>query len=986
MEDLRRRQTLGPSFNMNPSSNPKTIVSGPSGRTSALTASSSVDQDTFQDEQKALLISRPTRTRPYPPLKRHHLPQSKGIPPFRDSSDQSTSSSSFKRSRRIAKLDEFTGKTVLSDDNEDELGSAQWTENSADEGVGESTKLRNMVDMSGPIEGEEDSGSDEMSLKASSPPPELPAARRSPNGRSRNNAFVLSAKESLEIEDKKERRAAEVKMHQQKNTLPSFKRKDDSTSAGQSFGFTSNAFSSLSSSKERPRTTMKSKKPTDSSSEDESLSFVKPTKRSLSESIVSSSKPGFKPLSAYAPGPSKFSSTRLKSTGYHDSPPGPALNTLLLSTDTDPVTPRATMTQSDSKSRTNIVGAKPVIPFPITLSNQSSSSTPTAATTVTANSQSSNPGLSIAFGGDSDLSDLTDLEDEHDPSTRTNTDCDSDSHNDNEATPKRKRSGKKKTSPIRKVQRTLNLKEKQTDKKPIPVKSRMAPVGLMATISKLTGARSSSSTSLGGGESIGKNSKEVGAVDNGEDADGGNVAEQGGEGSLTVQERIFLQTKAMERDEAAQRLQAKKRPQKIKPKSLCPYCSERLPSAPSAKLEAILSFLHSVSQPSPTVTNPGARKLPMAQSINACALHRSESLLIPLAKKKRWPMQINWENYISRIKSEPIVRRLKTIVKEKEDSLFYDFAKERVRDLGKGQSRSARGQFEVFEKCQPGYFGEIGQILFHQTLSELFIDPPSCPIEPYLPCEPVVTSATASPLTASDFLYFVLIPELTIILIQQDLGLDRFKDAFDVMAESREYGNSRFAAEEGETVGGVLMTGFLEGDLIEENGIQAVRGRGLGGDELGIDGDLGGELKRRTSSRRANGASAVSYEESDTDLDGEGEGRGGKAVARTKKKKRGERKPREESEDEDAERKTRGVRVAPRPRVSYPGSKNRPKQEGSMEIVIVGESLKPTAAEQKRPDESLDELDDYEFEEPTSDEEPTGLAADTITVDQHIFN
>lgn len=120
-------------------------------------------------------------------------------------------------------------------------------------------------------------------------------------------------------------------------------------------------------------------------------------------------------------------------------------------------------------------------------------------------------------------------------------------------------------------------------------------------------------------------------------------------------------------------------------------------------------------------------------------------------------------------------------------------------------------------------FGEIGQILFHQTLKEIFIDPSPERTQPHLPVEPLVTTQTASPLTPSDFLYFVLIPELAIILIQEDLALARPRDAFDVMAASREYGNSRFAAEEGEKAGGVLMRGFIDGDVVEDNGIQAMR-------------------------------------------------------------------------------------------------------------------------------------------------------------------
>lgn len=102
-------------------------------------------------------------------------------------------------------------------------------------------------------------------------------------------------------------------------------------------------------------------------------------------------------------------------------------------------------------------------------------------------------------------------------------------------------------------------------------------------------------------------------------------------------------------------------------------------------------------------------------------------------------------------------------------------------------------------------YGEIGQILFHQTLSSAYM-----PLKSTLasPDRPVLTAALTSPLTPSDFVYFVLVPEVAVRLIQQDLDLKRSVDAFDVFMKSRAYGNSRFAAEEGEIVGGALMKGW----------------------------------------------------------------------------------------------------------------------------------------------------------------------------------
>lgn len=152
-------------------------------------------------------------------------------------------------------------------------------------------------------------------------------------------------------------------------------------------------------------------------------------------------------------------------------------------------------------------------------------------------------------------------------------------------------------------------------------------------------------------------------------------------------------------------------------------------------------------------------------------------------------------------------------------------------------SHSSRLKIDPPSFFLPASFGEIGQILFHQMLSSIFIPSRRSSVSHYGTSLPLLSTSTAFPLTPSDFVYFVLIPELAIQLIMEDLAIE-YAEAFAVMQQSRAYGNSRFAAEEGEAVGGVLMQGWdeegVEMDDGEEDGIfvsRRRRNRDMGGKE-----------------------------------------------------------------------------------------------------------------------------------------------------------
>lgn len=79
-----------------------------------------------------------------------------------------------------------------------------------------------------------------------------------------------------------------------------------------------------------------------------------------------------------------------------------------------------------------------------------------------------------------------------------------------------------------------------------------------------------------------------------------------------------------------------------------------------------------------------------------------------------------------------------------------------------------------------GSYGELGFVIIHQTLCDLF---PPASFDP----------AAALPLTPADFIGHVLVPEAAVNLITEDLGLSR-ADAITTLRESVEYGVAMFPA------------------------------------------------------------------------------------------------------------------------------------------------------------------------------------------------
>ncbi|KAG9309877.1 hypothetical protein JVU11DRAFT_9906 [Chiua virens] len=231
------------------------------------------------------------------------------------------------------------------------------------------------------------------------------------------------------------------------------------------------------------------------------------------------------------------------------------------------------------------------------------------------------------------------------------------------------------------------------------------------------------------------------------------------------------------------------------PSTICPYCDEELPSHPTPLLQHLLVTARKKSVSDPRPRNRGGLRAPLTVYISVCQRHRFESHQLPIATKKGWPKTIDFTKVPLRVKK--MKKALESIILDKDDisdvenldideqpkgpkrkSIFWREVKKEVKKKGIRAVVGVKGQFASFEKTQPGYYGEQGSVIIHQTLFDLF--PPSN-LDPSL----------ISPLTPAEFIQRILVPEAAVRLIAQDLCLD-IEDAAVTLRESAQYGVAMF--------------------------------------------------------------------------------------------------------------------------------------------------------------------------------------------------
>ncbi|KZP01572.1 hypothetical protein CALVIDRAFT_551954 [Calocera viscosa TUFC12733] len=218
------------------------------------------------------------------------------------------------------------------------------------------------------------------------------------------------------------------------------------------------------------------------------------------------------------------------------------------------------------------------------------------------------------------------------------------------------------------------------------------------------------------------------------------------------------------------------------PKQICPFCDEPWPEQPSKRLTALLDQITAQAWKEPRYANPNGLSAPMEIFVTLCTLHRSESSHIPEGIAQGWPTSIDFRAIAARLQVKK--HRLAKFIIDPSVSPFFQAAKNDIIEKGARVAASAFGQYETFERCQPGYYGERGMVVIQRALMSMFPD---------------INPSHCNPLSIDDFVRQALVPEAAILLIREDLELDR-ANALAVLLKSRKYGMAQFPERDaGET-------------------------------------------------------------------------------------------------------------------------------------------------------------------------------------------
>ncbi|KZT37754.1 hypothetical protein SISSUDRAFT_987200 [Sistotremastrum suecicum HHB10207 ss-3] len=205
-----------------------------------------------------------------------------------------------------------------------------------------------------------------------------------------------------------------------------------------------------------------------------------------------------------------------------------------------------------------------------------------------------------------------------------------------------------------------------------------------------------------------------------------------------------------------------------------------MPEQPSAHLLHLIKLARKRARPDPRHTNSLGLRAPITSYVDVCTRHEFEKVQVPRAQAKGWPAHIDFDGLPARVQT--LKSDLDRISLNPSSSSFYSELKSDIDKKGKASVTSAGAQFALFERSQPGYYGERGSSIIHHCLLATY--PPSS-----------FDLDIIFPLTSTEFTQNVLLPETATRLIMDDMDAD-YEDAIKTLRASGKYGVTMFPSLE----------------------------------------------------------------------------------------------------------------------------------------------------------------------------------------------
>ncbi|CAB4476182.1 unnamed protein product [Rhizophagus irregularis] len=196
--------------------------------------------------------------------------------------------------------------------------------------------------------------------------------------------------------------------------------------------------------------------------------------------------------------------------------------------------------------------------------------------------------------------------------------------------------------------------------------------------------------------------------------------------------------------------------------NLCPYCDNILPDTLPEKIKDQLQNLQN-------------KPITEEERWSFCIMHHGELNIVPHGLSKGYPEYIDFNVLpLHIIKFE---KDLIEIINGNISSYYWDIASSIYKEVGYNKAKTPMMLMNRFEVFQPGYYGFNGLYTIVNTLIDLFVNSNN------------LTKDQTYPLDPMDFIYEVLVPEVTLRLIQEDRNNSiTLEDVKEILNDSIEFG------------------------------------------------------------------------------------------------------------------------------------------------------------------------------------------------------